>query len=265
MRKSSLSIALTSLYLLCQAPLYPANADPDIYKTGTKFILIGSWWGMSTEGTMEILGDTEVDGRDLILVRYQVTKMGGLLGFLARFLRIYKGSNTFDSYIDPDTHKTVKYEIYKLKDDGSRKINDNVYFDRKRNRIVSLEDNRPVISNVPPDVQDSFAIFLELLLKVNTEELFLGKVFKANLYAYGKFSKLEIKVTNTALINGAAVYTLGIEKLPVIFKHPVTISFNITDAGEGLMLPTSGKCIIHLRILPDIKLNGYLRKVRYSD
>jgi len=265
MRKSSLSIALISLYLLCQAPLYPANADPDIYKTGTKFILIASWWGLSTEGTMEILGDTEVDGRDLILVRSQVVKMGGLLGFLVRFLRIYKGSNTFDSYIDPDTHKTVKYQIYKLNDDGSRKINENVYFDRKRNRIVSLEDNKPVISDVPPDVQDTFAVFLESLYKANTEGLFLGKVFRANLYAYRKFSKLEIKVTNMALINGATIYTLKIEKLPVIFKHPVTVSFNVTDAGEGLMLPTSGKCIIHLPILPDIKLNGYLRKVRYFD
>ena len=265
MRKLTLYIALMSLYLLCQVPVYPVNSDPQIYKPGTKFTLTARSWGMSADGQMEILDNTQIDGGDLILVRSQVTKMGGLMGFIVRFLRIYKKSNTFDTYIDPDTHMTARYEVYKLNDDGLKKINESVYFAREHSRIVSLEDNKPIIKNTPPDIQDAFSIFLGLIHRINTEELFVGKVFRSNLYSYRKSSKLEIVVTDLVRINGAIVYTLKIERLPDIFKYPTTISFRITDIGEGFMFPIDGTCTIQLPILPDVKISGELKKVAFQD
>jgi len=209
---------------------------------------------------MEIFEDAKVDGKNLVLSRSKVTEMGGFLGFFVRFLRIYKESNTFDSYIDPDTRLVVKHEVYKLNDDGSKIIQEFVSFDRARSRIISQEETRTIINNVPPDTQDGFSIFLELIHRVNTEDLLLGKVFRTNLCAYKKISKVEIKLTDITMDKGSAIYTLRIEKLPDIFKHPATLSFRITDRN-GIMLPIDGECILHIPIFPDVKIKGKLRTV----
>ena len=292
----TLSIALVLTYLLSQEALPSAHVDPYIYNAATEeqiveearrpesqksgipafrrsgfrklpsaLSLTARWWGLSAMGTMEILGNTEFRGEDVVLVRSQVTELGGFLGFIVRFLRIYKESNTFDSYIESDTFMTIRYEVYNLNDDGSKKLSEHIYFDRERNRVVSLTDNKTIISNAALDIQDAFSIFLDLIHKFNTEELFVGKRFKVNLYAYKKSYKVEIEVTHLALVNGTAVYTLEIKELPAVFKYPTAISFEVTDVRDGLKLPTRGKCTIHVPVLPDIAIEGELKEIRYTN
>ena len=84
----------------------------------------------------------------------------------------------------------------------------------------------------------------------------------SNLFSHREVGELEIQVTDVALTDDAAVYRMKIGKLPAVFKHPATISFEVTDAGEGFMFPTRGKCIIDIPILPNIKINGELTVVR---
>ena len=71
-----------SMCLFSQRSLSSAGADPHIYKAGTKFVLTARWWGLSATGTMEVLGNTKFRGGDVILVRAQVTELGGFLGFI---------------------------------------------------------------------------------------------------------------------------------------------------------------------------------------
>lgn len=240
----------------------PSGADFRIYETDTKFVLTARWWGLSATGTMEILGNTKFRGRDVILVRSQVTELGGFLGFIMKFLRIYKGANTFDSYIDADTFMAVRYEVYKLNNDGSKKLTEHIYFDRELNRVVSLEDNKTIISNVAPDIQDALSIFLDVLYRVNTEKLFVGKKFELNLYAYKEAFKVEVEVTRLTMTNGTAVYTLEIKELPAVFKYPASISFEVTDVGDGFKFSTRGRCTIDVPVLPNITIKGELKEIR---
>jgi len=256
-----LSITLMSVFLFSQGFLSSPSENLHIYKTGTKFVLTARWWGLSATGSMEILENTKFRGRDVILVRSQVTELGGFLGFIVRFLRIYKESNTFDSYIDADTFMTVRYEVYKLNDDGSRKLTEHIYFDRKSNRVMSLEDNKTIINNAAPDIQDVFSIFLDILHKLNTERLFVGMKFAFNLYGYKEAFEVEIEVTRLTMAGGRPVYTLEIKELPAVFKHPASVSFEVTDVGEGFNLPTRGQCTIDIPFLPDITVKGGLREV----
>lgn len=237
------------------------NGSLDIYRIGTKFMLTATWWGVSADGTMEALDKVKFKGKDTILVRSHVTRVGGLLGFIVRFLRIYKESNTFDSYIDLDTLMPVRYEVYRLNKDGSKRLNEDIYFDRKLNRIVSLEDDSIVINNAPPDAQDAFSTFLSLLRRFNTEKLFVGKKFYINLYAYKKVSKVEVEVTALKVVNDKPVYTLEIKELPDIFKHPASITFEVADNGNGFNLPTKGRCTIDVPALPDINIDGELKQL----
>ena len=255
MRRIAFPIALILACLFSQQ--FPSHADlhPHIYETGTKFFAAARCLGLSAEGTMEILEDAQLNGESVILARARVTKLGGLFGFLVKFLRVYKGSNTFDSYIDPNTNMTIQYDMYKLKDDGSKKFNDRMYFDRKWNRVKSLESNETFIANAPPDIQDAFSIFLNLLSMINTEYLFVGKKYKVNLYAYKKFARIEIEVTRFSMVDGRAIYTLEIEKLPEVFKYPASVSLKVTDVGDGFMSVTEGECIIHIPILPDVNID----------
>jgi hypothetical protein len=257
-----LSIMLMAVCLSSQVPLSTAAAAPRIYKTGTKFVLDASWWGLSASGTMEVLENTKFRGKDVILVRSQMTKLGGLLGFIVKFLRVYRGSNTFDSYIDPDTFMTVKYENYKLNKDGVKKLNEHIYFDRELNRVVSLQHNKTMVSDVAPDIQDTFSAFLQLICRFNTEELFVGKKFSVDIYGYEEAFEVEIEVTHWKLRNGKAVYTLEIERLPAVFKHPAFVSFEVTDVEDGFRLPTRGKCTIDVPVLTSVTVKGDLRQVR---
>ncbi len=214
------------------------------------------WLGLSAVGTMDILENAG----NVILVRSQVTELGGLLGFIAKFLRMYKESNTFDSHIDSVEFTTVEYEIYRLKKDGSKDTAEHIYFDREQRRIVSLKDNKTIVKDVPPDIQDSFAAFLELICRFNDEELFPGKVFEINLYGYEKAFKVKVEVLHQALRGGKTVYTLEIAELPEVFKYPASITFEVTDIGNGFRFPTRGECNIRVRFFPDITLKGELRR-----
>ena len=256
MHKLTLPIALLSLLLISQESLPSPGADLHIYKEGTGFTLNIKWLGLSAVGTMDIMENAE----NAILVRSQVTELGGLLGFLARFLRMYKKSNTFDSYIDSVEFTTVRYEIYRLKKDGSKETAEHIYFDREQKRIVSLKNNKTIVKNVPPDIQDAFSAFLELIRRFNDEKLFPGKVFEVNLYGYEKSFKVKVEVIHQALRDGKTVYTLEIADLPEVFKYPASITFEVTDIGNGFQFPTRGECTIKIRLFPDITLRGELRE-----
>lgn len=229
-----------------------------IYNKGTKFCLKVSWWGLSAHGTMEVLNTTRFRDKEIILVRSQVSEVGGFLGFIVKFLRIYKESNTFDSYIDLNTLMSTRYEVYKLNKDGTKKVNEHVYFDRKSNRIISLEDNKVIINNADPDVQDTFSIFLSLLDKLKSEPLFVGKKISVNLYAYKKITNVDIKVINKRIVSGKDVYILEIKELPNIFKYPTAIVFEVTEDEKGNKFPTKGKCIIDVPVIGNIEIDGEL-------
>ena len=256
MHKLTLPIALLSLLLISQESLPSPGADLHIYKEGTGFTLNIKWLGLSAVGTMDIMENAE----NAILVRSQVTELGGLLGFLARFLRMYKKSNTFDSYIDSVEFTTVRYEIYRLKKDGSKETAEHIYFDREQKRIVSLKNNKTIVKNVPPDIQDAFSAFLELIRRFNNEKLFPGKVFQVNLYGYEKAFRVKVEVLHQALRDGKTVYTLEIADLPEVFKYPASITFEVTDIGNGFQFPTRGECTIRVPLFPDITVKGELRK-----
>ena len=265
MRKFTISIMLVSMCLLCQETLPTATASPPIYKTGTKFTFTVRWLGLSAAGAMEVLENTELEKKDVILVRSRVTKVGGFLGFIVRFLRIYKGSNTFDSYIDVDTLMAVRYEMYKLNKDGSRKINEQIYFDREQNEVVSRLNNRVVASNVAPDIQDTFSAFLTFLYRINTERLFRGKKFALNIYGYEQAFKIEIETTQHIVRDGVAVYTLEIKELPVVFKHPASLAAEVTDVVESFMFPVKGQCELRVPLWPDITIKFELKEIRQGD
>lgn len=257
-QKMSKIALLTALIIVCLfLQQFPSSADSDlhIYETGTKFSAVVRQWGMSATGTMEVMENTELDGKDVILVRVRVDKMGGLLGLLVKLLRSYKGSNTFDSYIDPDTLMTVRYDMYKLKDDGSKKINQQLYFDREQDSVISLKDNETVVSDAPPDVQDMFSVFLNLLSRFNTEDIFVGKKFNVNLYSYKKIANVEVEVTSFSLVNGKTTYILEIKELLAVFKSPASVVLRVTDVGHGFMSVVAGECTIHLTALPDVTLD----------
>lgn len=256
MHKVALPIVLISLLLISQESLPSPGADVNIYKEGTGFVLNVRWLGLTAVGTMDVMESAE----NVVLVRSQVTELGGLLGFIAKFLRMYRKSNTFDSYIDSVKFTTVEYEIYRLKEDGSKETAEHIYFDRERKRIVSLTDNKTIVKNVPPDIQDAFSAFLELIRRFNTEKLFPGKVFEVNLYGYEKAFKVKVEVVHQVSRDGKTVYTLEIADLPEVFKYPASITFEVTDIGNGFQFPTRGECTIRFRLFPDITLKGELRK-----
>lgn len=255
MRRIVFPIALILVCLFSQQ--FPSHADvgPRIYEAGTKFFAAARLWGLSARGTLEILENAELNNENLVFVRAQITELGGLLGFMVKLLRVYEGSTTFDLYIDPDTRLTTRYETYKLKDDGSKEIIQQVYFDRRWNRVVSLENGETLINNAPPDIQDAFSIFLNLLSRLNNEQIFVGKKYEANFYAHKKVAKIEMEVTHFSLVDGRTIYTLEIEKLPEVFKYSASVSLEVTDVGDGFMFVPAGECIIHVSVLPDVTVN----------
>ena len=90
-------------------------------------------------------------------------------------------------------------------------------------------------------------------------------MFEANLYGYEVASKLEVEVTDRELRDGEAVYTLEIEELPAVFKHPASIRFEVTDVGGGFRFPTRGRCTIDVPVLSNITVKGELSEVRRGD
>jgi len=239
---------------------YPSSNEPaGLYKKGTAFSLTAKWWNLSADGTMKVIGNTKCLGKNAVIIRSQVTEMGGFLGFIVKFLRIYKESNTFDSYIEADTLLPLRYEVYKLKKDGSKKLNEHVYFDRESRQILSADDGSVVISNAEPDAMDTFSAFLYLVNKFSSEKLFVGKKIAINLYAYKKISKVEIDVVGHQIRQGKSIYSLEIRDLPEIFKYPASVSFDIVDE-KGYKLPTNGRCIIDVPVIGDITINGDLKR-----
>jgi len=237
---------LTSQQLSLSVPL-------DVYKVGVKFYVSIKLWGFSTNGTMEVLRHDNVRGENVVLIKSQIKEIRGLIGFLVKFLRVYKEANSFDSYIDPKTGLSVRYEVYKLKKDGTKKPNEHIFFDRKLRRIVSYESNSTTLSNVSPDIQDTFAGFLDLICIFNAENIFIGKLYSLNLYLYKEEHKVNIRVVSQKIVDGHKIYTLKIERLPDVFKYPASGTFEVAENG-GLMLPTKGTCTIDLPI-KDINVN----------
>lgn len=250
------AVLFSSLLLFFRESL--SNEALYVYSKGTKLCLRVSWWGLSAHGTMEVLNTTKFRDKETILVRSQVSEVGGFLGFIVKFIRIYKESNTFDSYIDTNTLMSIRYEVYKLDKNGTKKVNEHVYFDRKSNKIISLEDNKVIINNADHDVQDTFSIFLSLLNKLKNESLFVGKKISVNLYAYKKISKVDIKVISKRIVSGKDVYTLEIKEIPEIFKYPTSIEFEVAEDEKGNKFPTKGKCIIDVPVIGNIEIDGEL-------
>lgn len=242
----------------------PAYSDPtaQIYKTGTTFLLIASRFGLSAEGVMDVLENTKFRDEDVILVRSRITKMGGLMGFIIKFLRIYKESNTFDSYINSKIMLTSRYEVYKLNNDGSKKLTEHVYFDRANKNAISLQDNQIIASDIAPDTQDAFSNFLSILRRINTDKLTVGKIFEINLYAYKKTHKVNIEVTDLTTIDRTNIYTLMLKDLPAIFTYPASVEIKVTNVDGGFLFPVYGKCVIHIPILPDVTVEGRLSQVK---
>jgi len=262
MSKVILTIILTISLCFPRMSLSASTSDLHIYETGTRFALKAKWWGLSASGSMEILGNTKFRGKSVILLRSRVKELGGLMGFLVKFLRMYKKSNTFDSYIDPATSLTVRYEIYRMTEDGQKHSIEDIYFDRESNSIISLLNNKTIARNVAPDIQDTFSAFLNFLYKMNTETLFVGKMFGVNIYGYEETFKVEIEVTHQVIRDGKPVYTVEIKELPAVFKHPASISSEVMDVGDGFKSPVNGKCKIQIRVLPDITVKAELQKIR---
>ena len=241
------TIISISLFILLFSQQLSIGDIIDVYKPGMKLGLSVKWWGLSAYGTMEVIRYDKTKGQDVVLVRSQSEEISGLLGFLVKFLRIYKGSNTFDSYIDPKTGLPVRYEVYKLEKDGTKKLNEHVYFDRKTRRVASYDDNSTILSNVQPDIQDTFSGFLNLIRMFNTEDIYVGKNFSLNLYIYREFSKLNIRVISQKVVDSQNVYTLEIDRFSDVFKHPASVTFDVVER-EGLKFPTKGVCTIDIPI-----------------
>lgn len=241
---------------------YQSSANENIYATGTKFVVNVRCWGLSAYGIVEIIGNTKIEDQEVILVRSQTVEVGGFLGFIVRFMRIYKESNTFDSYIDLKTRLPVRYEVYKLNKDGSKKTTENVLFDRKHQRVISYEDKSTVLSNTPPNIQDTFSGLLNLVYSFNTDGIFIGKSYDLDLFIYQELAHINIEVVSQKMINGQKTYTFEISKLPDIFKYPASLKFDVVDAQQGLDLPTTGECVIDVPVLNDVTLKGDLTKVK---
>ena len=252
--KAIIGISVFILILFSQQ-LFASNSL-DIYKPGTKFGLSVKWWGLSAYGTMEVIKHEKVKGQDVVLVRSHSEEVSGLLGFFIKLLRIYKESNTFDSYIDPKTGLPVRYEVYKIGKDGTKKPNEHVYFDRETKRVASYDDDGTILSNVQPDIQDTFSGFLNLIRMFNVEKLYVGKNLYLNLYIYRESNKLNMRVISQKVVDDHVVYTLKIDRIPDVFKYTASVTFDVVEK-EKLRLPTRGICTIDIPVR-DINMDGEL-------
>ena len=233
------------------------SSSLDVYNLGVKFSLAVKWWGLSAQGDMEVIGKENVRGQDTVIVRSHVTEVKGFLSFIIKFLRMYRESNTFDSYINPTSALPVRYEVYKIMQDGSKKPTENVYFDRKNKRVASFDDDSTIVSNTPPDIQDTFSSFLMLINKFNNEDLYVDKCTTLNLYVYWESSKINVRVVGQKVVDGHKVYMMKIDRLPPIFKYPASISFEVVELGD-IKFPVRGQCIIELPNFKDIVIDGEL-------
>lgn len=229
----------------------------DVYKPGVKFSLNVKWWGLSANGNMEIIGKKNVNGKDTVIVRSQVSEIGGFLSFIIKLLRIYRESNTFDSYIDPVSALPVRYDVYKVMKNGTKKFTECVYFDRKQRQVVSLDDNSTVISNTAPDIQDTYSFFLALIQKLNNENMSIGKCITSNVYIYRESCKINIRVAGQKVVDGRKVYILKIDRLPPVFKYPASMSFEVVEFGD-MRIPVKGECTIEVPHFKNITIDGEL-------
>ena len=156
---------------------------------------------------------------------------------------------------------TTRYEVYRLNDDGTKRLTEHVYFDRESKKAISIQDNEVIASNIPLDTQDTSAIFLGLLGKMNTEKLFVGKIFEINLYAHREIHKFNMEVTDFMTIDRTNIYTLVIKELPGIFKYPASVEIKVTNVDGGFLFPVYGKCVIHIPILPDVTVEARLSRI----
>jgi hypothetical protein len=189
-------------------------------------------------------------------------EVAGLLGFVVKFLRIYKESNTFDSYIDLETFLPVRYEVYKLNKDGSKKVTEHILFDRKLAKVKSYSNNSTILSNVPSNIQDVFSGFLNLIYRFNTEDIFIGKSFDLNLYMYKELGYISAKVISQKIVNGQKIYAFKINRLPDVFKYPASLTFEVAIAKDGLNLPTKGECTIDVPVWSNVTFMGDLTKIK---
>jgi hypothetical protein len=258
LKKSLLFIIIFSLSIIS----LQISANDTVYSPKMKFDIYIKAWGLTAYGDMEIIGKTHIDGREVLLIRSRSIDVAGILGFVAKFLRVYKHSNTFDTYIDLETLLPVRYEVYKLEKNGSKKMTEHVLFDRKLNRIISYDDKSTILNNVPSNIYDTFSGFLGLIHRFNKEDIFIGRRYDFDIYMYREVGHISAIVTGQKVIDGKKTYVIEINKLPDIFKYPASVKFEIANYNEKLILPTKGECIIDIPVFSDVTLKGELHKIK---
>ncbi len=240
-----------------------------LYKvTGTKITCTARRFLLSGTGSLQAVKETEVNGKNVILVRGKVDKLGGILGFIISLLKVYKGAETSDSYIDIETHLPVQCIEYKQQKDGTKKITEHIYYDREKQSIKLLVDGK-VLKNVPYDIQDLVSVLVDFLYKVNTQKMAVGKILVANMLtadknAGMKVGEVVVEVTKMEVVEEGVIYTVTSKKLPDVLKYPTILSVRLLDNGKNL-IPVSGIGIIKIPVLGKIKIKMALKVTRIKN
>ncbi|MEA3431499.1 MAG: DUF3108 domain-containing protein [candidate division WOR-3 bacterium] len=225
--------------------------------TGMKITCTASWFLLSGTASMQAIEEMELDGRKVILVRGKVDRPGGILGFIVSFLKLYKGADTFDSYIDVETHLPVQCIEYKKQRDGSKKVTEHIHYDRAQQSIESLVDGK-VLNNIHYDIQDGVSVLVDFLHRANTQEMAIGKTLTANMNAGMEIDEVVVKVTDVEKTQDGVIYTFTSQKLPNVLKYPTVLSVQLLDDGKK-KLPISGVGTIEIPILRKIRIKGTLK------
>lgn len=259
LRLKILLIILISIYTLL-SNVTGANSKGilPIYADQAKFVLNATSLGLTASGEMNVLGKTVRNGKELILVRSKVNEISGFVGFIIKLLRIYKESNTFDTYLDPKTLLPVFYEVYKVDKNDYKQINESVEFDRQMGVVRSFDQEDEFVLRAKPNTVDAFSGFLQLIARFTNEELCVGKRITISLYAYRTISDLHVDVINHRTMGFYDIYDMEIKKLPIVFKYPASIRFEVKRHNNGLALPTRGNCTIMVPHFMDVVINGQL-------
>jgi hypothetical protein len=229
--------------------------------TGVKITCKVNWFLLSGAATLQAVEETKLHGKNVILIRGKADKPGGILGFIAGFLKLYKGADTFESYIDVETHLPVQCMEYKRRKDGSKEVTEHMHFDRERRSARSLIDGR-ILNDVPPDIQDAISILADFLYRANTQKMVVGTTFKANMLAADKdvgmkVGEVIVEITDIETTEDGLIYTLTSTKLPDVVKYPVVLSVCLLDDGEK-KLPVSGMGSVKLPVLGNIEIGATL-------
>lgn len=253
-------IYVISMFCLNTQPLQGESQQEvfSLYEvTGMKITCTASWFLLSGTASLQAVEGMVLDGRNIILVRGEVNRPGGILGFIMSFLKLYKGADTFDSYIDVETHLPVQCTKYKEQRDGQKKVTEHIHYDRAQQSIKSLVDGN-VLNNVPYDIQDGVSVLVDFLHRTNTQKMAKGKTLAANMNVGMKLGEVVVEVTDVEVVKDGVIYTLTSKKLPDVLKYPTVLSVQLLDDGKK-KLPISGVGTIKIPILGKIRIKGTLK------